>query len=517
MKTPINIDPNSQNIPALQAMVRSLVQERVSLIEQFNLAMLRQFGKSTESFKPYDEANGDLFNEAESESDLASDTQEEEPEKTDPELESGTTNDTKKTRGKRKPLPKDLLRERIVLDIPDEEKVCACCQGELHKIGEDISEKLEFVPAVLKILEYVRPKYACRHCEKHEESAPIIQETTPPAIIPKSYATESLLTQIILGKYQYALPLYRQEALFSQLGIDLSRTSMARWVMQVGTCFTPLYQALQKHLLEQVVVHADETPLNVLKEEKRCYMWVYCSGADSPEASLEGVKNIVLFDYQNSRARTCPAAFLGDYDCYLQTDGYAAYDGLPNIKNLGCFSHSRRKFVDVKKLQVKGKTGKADIVLAKIQKLYALEAKIKRLTAQERWRERQNKAIPILNDLHEYLSEIQQNAIKSSQLGKAINYTLNQWSKLIRYVEDGHASIDNNRAERAIKPFVIGRKNWLFSDTAKGANASAMLYSIIETAKANGLIVYDYFVKCMKELAKTDPNIDSLLPWNLSS
>ncbi len=176
-------------------------------------------------------------------------------------------------------------------------------------------------------------------------------------------------------------------------------------------------------------------------------------------------------------------------------------------------AHARRKFMDAKKLQGKGKTGKADVVLAKIQKLYALEARIKGCTAAKRLSERQEHAIPILNDLFQWLSK--QNIVSSSQLGKAIKYTLGQWPKLIRYVEDGHLSIDNNRAERAIKPLVIGRKNWLFSDAPKGADASAMLYSIIETAKANDLIVYDYLVKCMKELAKSEPDIDSLLPWHI--
>lgn len=508
MKTMPEINPQSQDITALQAMVQSLMDkcerletEKVSLVEQFKLALARQFAKRAESLKPYDEAQGDLFNEVEQEA-IA------------PEQTEVVSTSVKKVRGKRKPLPKNLPRERIILDLTEEDKVCACCQGELHKIGEDVSEKLEFIPAVLKVLEYVRPKYSCRQCEQHAQSVAIKQQPAPTALIPKSYATESLLANIILGKYQYALPLYRQETLFSQSGIDLPRTTMARWVMQVSDCFTPLYQKLKEALLNQIVVQADETPLNVLKENKQCYMWVYCSGADSPKASLKGVKNIVLFDYQNSRARACPEAFLGKYNGYLQTDGYKAYDGLSYVENLGCMAHARRKFMDAKKLQGKGKTGKADVVLAKIQKLYALEVRIKGFTAAERLVERQEHAIPMLNDLYQWLSK--QKIVSSSQLGKAIKYTVGQWPKLIRYVEDGHLSIDNNRAERAIKPLVIGRKNWLFSDTPKGASASAILYSIIETAKANDLIVYDYLVHCMEELAKPAPDIESLLPWNFS-
>uniref|UniRef100_UPI0039A3C0E9 IS66 family transposase n=1 Tax=Thaumasiovibrio sp. DFM-14 TaxID=3384792 RepID=UPI0039A3C0E9 len=276
--------------------------------------------------------------------------------------------------------------------------------------------------------------------------------------------------------------------------------------------FAPLYQALKHHLLNQVVVHADETPLNVLKEDKQAYMWLYCSGADSPKASVDGTKNIVLFDYQNSRASTCPTSFLGDYHGYLQSDGYAAYDRLDKVTNVGCLAHARRKFMDAKKLKGKGKTGKADVVLAKIQKLYALETRLKGSTAEERLMARQTEAKPILDDIHHWLTT--QKVVESSALGKAIKYTRGQWPKLIRYIDDGHLSIDNNRAERAIKSLVIGRKNWLIADNSRGADASAMLYSIIETAKTNDLILYNYMVHCLKELAKPEPDINSLLPWN---
>lgn len=477
-------------------------QERQSLIEQFKLALDRQFAKRSEALKPYDEAQGDLFNEVECEA------------AKDEDVAVTRASTITKKRGKRQPLPKNLQRETRVLDLEEHDKTCPCCQHALHNIGEDRSEKLEFTPAVLKVLEIVRPKYACRQCEQHAEKSRIHQQPAPGSIIPKSFATESLLANIILGKYQYALPLYRQETLFTQSGIALSRTTMARWVIQVSEKFKPLYQALKTHLLEQVVVQADETPLNVLKEDKQCYMWLYCSGADSPGATLAGMKNIVLFDYQNSRARACPVNFLGRYDGYLQSDGYGVYDGLTNVTNLGCFAHARRKFMEAKKLQGKGKTGKADVVLAKIQKLYALESRLRAASIEHRFVERQAHAKPMLDDLYTWLTS--QKVIASSQLGKAIKYMLGQWPKLIRYVDDGHLSIDNNRAERAIKSLVIGRKNWLFANNPNGADASALLYSIIGTAKANELILYDYMVKCMKELAKSEPDIDSLLPWNVS-
>ncbi len=220
-KTP-DINPESQNIAELQAMVKTLIseksewkQERQSLLEQLKLAFDRQFAKRSEALKPYDDAQGDLFNEVECEA------------AAEEEVEITTTTTTTKKRGKRKPLPKTLPRDIIELDLDDDEKECPCCQHSLHKIGEDRSEKLEFTPAVLKVLEYVRPKYACRECEKTKDNCHIIQKPAPVSIIPKSFATESLLANIILGKYRYAMPLYRQESLFSQSGIELSRTTMA--------------------------------------------------------------------------------------------------------------------------------------------------------------------------------------------------------------------------------------------------------------------------------------------------
>ena len=231
---------------------------------------------------------------------------------------------------------------------------------------------------------------------------------------------------------------------------------MARWIIQVSKKPAPLYAALNTHPLEQVVVQADETLLNVFKEDKQCYMWLYCSGADSPEAALPNVKNIALYDYQNSRARSCLVTFLEDYRGYRQTDGYGAYDGLHQVTNVGCLAHTRRKFMDAKKLQRKGKSGKADKAQAKIPKLYGIESRLKGTSAETRKAERQQHAKPILNELYEWMTT--QQVIESSPLGKAIKYTLGQWPKLIRYIDDGHLSIGNNRAERAIKPLVIGER-----------------------------------------------------------
>ena len=244
-------------------------------------------------------------------------------------------------------------------------------------------------------------------------------------------------------------------------------------------------------------------------------MWLYCSGADSPVPE-SSVPNIVLYDYQRSRSGQCPVAFLDRYSQYLQVDGYAGYEQTSAIL-VGCMAHARRKFMEAKQSQPKGKSGKADMALNQIQQLYAIEKRIKDKTPEEKHQIRQEKAVPLLNKLKAWLEKSSLQVVPKSKMGDAISYSLNQWHKLIRYTEDGRLNIDNNRAERAIKPFVIGRKNWLFSNTAKGARASATLYSIIETAKANGLVPFDYLNLLFTELPKRShkKNLSDLLPWNI--
>ena len=246
----------------------------------------------------------------------------------------------------------------------------------------------------------------------------------------------------------------------------------------------------------------------------KCYMWLYCSGTDSPNnLSRQGIiPNIVLYDYQSGRAGQCAVDYLDGFNGYLQVDGYAGYEKTAATL-VGCWAHARRKFKEAGIAQPKGKTGKADMALSMIQKLYRIEISLKGKTAIEKYQLRQAQTKPHLEQFYLWLEKA--NVPPKSALGKAIQYCKNQWHKLIRYVEDGNLSIDNNRAERAVKPFVIGRKNWLFSNTANGARASAMLYSIIETAKANGLIPFDYIAHCLEQLSRDHVDIDPLLPWNV--
>jgi len=496
----INKLPNDPQV--LKAMLLQLQceldasNEKVEyLLEQFRLAQQKRFGVSSEAHPE----QGELFNEAEVEDDKT--------EVVEQEISYA------RRQPRRKKLPKDLPRDIIIHDISDEDKICDCCGEELHQIGESVSEKLEFIPAQIKVIEHVRLKYSCRGCEKHGIKNEIKIAPLPASPIPKGIATPSLLSQIITSKYQYGLPLYRQESMFKQYGIALGRKTMSEWMMKSSHLFKPLIERLQQVLLEQPVIHADETPLKVIKEDKKkCYMWVYCTGTDSPNES--GLPNIVLYDYQNSRAGSCPVNYLGDFNGFLQVDGYAGYHQV-DATLVGCMAHARRKFKEAEQSQPKGKTGKSNWALNHIQKLYRIETGLKDKSVQEKYATRKAKSLPLLNEFKQWLDKSAEQVPPKSAIGKAISYSRNQWENLEQYVTDGHLSIDNNRAERAIKPFVIGRKNWLFANTTNGANASAVLYSLIETAKANGLIPFDYIMQCLDHFANNNDDIEAILPWKI--
>lgn len=504
------------DIAAPKKIIERLQDENQFLREQFELARRRQFAASSEKSPDQLEL---IFNEAEAIEALAEIIDaagEADGVETTAISEATVTPNSPIAEKKpgRKPLPASLPREERLIDIAEDQKICLCCQGALHRVGEERSEQLEYIPASIKVIETVRPKYTCRHCEKTAEKTPFVIAPVPSSPIPKSMATASLLAQIMCNKYQFGLPLYRQEILFQQSGIDIDRRSMANWMIKCGAWFERITDALKIHLLQQVAIHADETPIKVIDEDReKSYMWVYCSGADSPNTQSP-LKNIVLYDYQPSRAAACPKEFLQGYSGHLHVDGYAAY-AHTQAKLVGCFAHARRKFIEAKSVQPKGKIGKADWALNHFQKLYAIEKQLTNQTPEQRYALRQEKSVPLLVHFKSWLDKSSLEAPPKSAIGGAIFYCLNQWNKLAAYVQDGHLQIDNNRAERAIKPFVIGRKNWLFSATNRGAKASAILYSVIETAKANGLEPLEYIQKLLDELPRrrADDGIDDLMPW----
>ena len=411
-------------------------------------------------------------------------------------------------------LSADLPRVEVIHDLTDAEKVCSEHGCELTPIGEVTSEELEFQPATLHVLKHIRKKYACPCCEGH-----VVTALRPPSMIPKSIATPALLSWVVVSKYQDALPLYRQSLIFQRLGVSLDRTTLANWMMACGERVQPLVNLLWDRLREQPVIHLDETTVQVLNEpgktpQSKSYMWV--STAGPPDAG------VVVFHYDKGRSGQVPKDLLGDYKGTLMVDGYEGYNGVcatNALTRLGCWAHARRKFVAAKRQQPKGKAGAADQAVAWIGKLYLIERATKDMTDDERYRARQDKALPILKLLRRWLEKTQPRTAPKTELGKALTYLANQWSYLARYVEDGGYPIDNNRAENAIRPFVIGRKNYLFSQSIRGVRANANLYTLIETAKAHGLDPHAYLRRVFKDLpsAVSVEDIEALLPQRVKT
>ena len=423
----------------------------------------------------------------------------------------------------RKAIPENLPRIEVIHDLEESEKICDCgCLKE--RIGEEESEQLDIIPAQIQVIKHVRPKYACKKCEGVESEGPVVAiAPMPEQIIPKCIGTAGLIVYVLVGKFVDALPFYRQEKQFIRIGIEISRATMCSWARKVAESCEILLQMLQKEILSGPLIQIDETTCQVLNEPNRSnltksYMWVFRGGTpDHPG---------ILFEYHPSRAGDVAAGFLNGYQGVVQTDGYSGYsflDGKQGVQHMGCWAHVRRKFMDVIKAagksKAKKKTGHAGKALSYIKKLYKIEqdAKDKGLSGKALVHVRQEKATPILEEFKKWLDITVEAAPPKSLLGKAINYALNQWHRLVVYVDTAYVPPDNNMAENTIRPFVVGRKNWLFSASPDGACASAAIYSLIETAKANGLEPYWYFRYLLEKLpdAMTEDDYRALLPQYL--
>jgi len=485
-------------------------QEEIDYLkERIRLLQNEIFGRRSE--KPFFESRDQmpLFNPVEAKSpaaDLTSDERITVPEH------------SRKKRG-RKPLPDDLPRVEVIHDIPEEQKRCAC-GATLSRIGEDICEKLDYVPVIIRVIRHIRPKYACKSCEGVEDDGPTVKIAPPPVqLIAKSIATEGLLAHLIVSKFADALPLYRQQKIFSRMGVELSRSTMAGWLVQAGQCCRPLIDLLQQEI-SGPVINLDESPLQVLKEPGRpntskSYMWIFKGGAPDRPA--------LVYRYHPTRNGDVAARFLGDYKGYVQSDAFSGYEWLSQKKGIGhvgCWVHARRNFVDViiakKKNRSKGIPPKslADEALEFIGRLYQIENEGKGLPPEQIYLLRQEKAGPVLKDFKQWLEAKKPITPPKGLLGKAIQYTLNNWDKLIVYIEDGRLKPDNNDAENAIRPFVLGRKNWMFAGHPNGAEAGATFFSLVETAKANGLEPYRYLRYIFEKisLAQTEQDYKNLLP-----
>lgn len=425
-----------------------------------------------------------------------------------------------RARGHRHPLPAHLPREEIVHDLAEADKTCPHDGTRLEVMGEETSEQLDIIPASIRVLHHRRLKYACPCCRQH-----VVTASMPAQPIPKSQASPGLLASIATAKYADAQPLYRQSTQFERIGFEASRQTLARWMVQCGDLVQPLINLLRDRLLESACIRMDETTVQVLKEpgktaQSTSYLWVQQSGErDHP---------VVLYDYAPSRSGAVPVALLGSFNGYLQTDGYAGYHAVVaanGITPVYCFAHARRYFIEALKalglnpnklpLKPPDKARRPLKALGFIRHLYAIEHRIRDQAAAERLAARQADSVPVLNDLRAWLMETLPKVVPGTPLGKALGYLDRHWDGLIRYGDDGRLEIDNNRCENAIRPFVTGRKNWMFSDTVKGAQSSANLYSLIETAKANGLEPYAYLRRVFTRLpaATTVADIEALLPW----
>lgn len=408
-------------------------------------------------------------------------------------------------------IPDNLPREEIIHDLPASEKTCPHDGSELTLFGSEDHEQLEIIPAKVKVVRHKRLKYSCPCCNQY-----VVTEKKPKQPIEKSIASPSLLAYVAVQKYADALPLYRQSEMFKRIGITLDRTNMANWMVKCGALVQPIINLLIDHLHKQSCLHMDETTLQVLDEpdktaQSKSYMWVMTN---------TGNQRACVFHYADNRGQRVPIELLSEDNTALMVDGYEWYQKACDeyqITRLGCWAHARRKFKEAQALQKKGKVGKADQGLAYIQKLYAIEKKAKDDPPEKRHQVRQAEAKPILEKLNEWMTKSLLTVPPKTSIGKALVYLHNQWDRLATYVENGAYPIDNNAAERAIRPFAIGRKNWMFSKSQAGAKASANLYSLIETAKANELNAYDYLEHIFKALpnAESVAQIEALLPWNV--
>lgn len=479
--------------------------ENKILQEQINCLQDRLFGRKSEKAAKND-GQMSLFDMPEPETPLLE------------EQETVTIEKHSRKKRGRKPLPADLPRIDVVHELRDEERQCNCGCLKDH-IGQEVSEQLDYIPAKVRVIRNIRYKYACKNCEGVEDDGPTVSiARMPDQIIPKSIATPGLLAHILTAKFADALPFYRQEKQFARIGIELARSTMCNWGMKVAGACDILINMMNEAVLSGPVIGIDETTLQVLKgpRKSKSYMWVFKGGPPG--------KSVILFQYHPTRSGDVAASFLKDYKGIVQTDGYKGYDFLDTNKHVvhvGCWVHARRKFKEVSKAagNQKNPSGNAGTALKYISQLYKIEKEAvgNGLSEAQLYEARQAKAVPILNEFKKWLEAIVDKVPPKSLLGKAVNYSLGQWHRLEQYTSSGRVRPDNNLVENAIRPFVVGRKNWLFSDTPQGAHASAVIYSLIETAKANGLEPHWYLNYLFEHLPKamTEEEFQALLPYNI--
>ena len=411
---------------------------------------------------------------------------------------------SKANKPKRRPLPDHLETVRIEHEPASTQCHCGCT---LRRIGEDISEKLNFRPAQFYKEQHVRGKWVCDQCDTLTQSA------MPAYVIDKGIATPELLSHVLVSKYADHLPLYRQRLIYQRAGVDLARSTLADWVGRCGVELQPLVDALKQMLLRQQVIHADETPVTVMqigeKKPKKGYVWAYATTQYNPV-------QVVVYDFQPSRSSQHAEEFLKGWQGHLICDDYSGYKARfksDQVIEVGCMAHARRKFHE---LHVTGKSQIAEQALRMIQQLYVIETELKETTdctAEYRLQRRQQDSQPIMQQLHEWLKEHQMKVPPSSSTAKAINYSLKRWQALCRYLNDGNLPIDNNWLENQMRPWALGRKNWLFAGSLRSGQRAANIMTLIQSAKLNGLDPYAYLSDVLKRLpTQKISQVEELLP-----
>ena len=485
------------------------------LSDRLALARRKQFGSSSEKYaEGYEQM--DLFNEAEASADLEA----EEP--TFEEVHPSSYKRKKRTGKKEEDLSDFEVTETIEYKLAGEDRYCPECGKKYKIVTKETVKRLKFVPAKFEVVEEVTYVYSCPECGFMKRP-----EKTPPLVSGGSIATPSLVAGIMNAKYVNGMLLARQEREFARYNLNLSTKTMANWIIGCANRYLkPLYDRMKEEFLKSRYIHCDETRIQVIGEPDQKgttqnWMWVYLTDEYSESPRM------ALFDYERTRAGYHPVKFLdGRFHGYLTCDGYQAYHGLDDsITVTGCFTHARRRFdaaltalkKDFTREQLKETV--AYNAMTRIGILYKVEELIRNKTPEERYEERQKQSRPVVDALFEWLHSMEDSVDRSSLIGDAILYTLNQEPYLRRYLDDGHLSIDNNSAERAIKNFAVGRRNWLFAKSIRGADASAVVYSITETALLNGLKPYVYLTYVLDQIRQMGPfpkpdELERLLPWS---
>ena len=494
-----------------QEEIDALKKKLEHMNEVFLNAQRARFGRSSEktSYVASDDQLN-LFNEAEKEQNHKTE---------EPTEETFTVKaHTRKKKKTIDEMTKNLPVEEVLLTLPESQLICGMCGGTFKPIGKKfVRREIRVIPRQVKILEYYTVTYACDKCEKDTGYAHIISVQAPVPLMKHSLASASSVADIMTKKYADGLPLARQEKIWAREGVELSRATMANWVIQCSqTWLKPLYKHMKQQLLAEDVIHADESGVQVLKEDGKpasseSRMWLYASG----ERSKTPVR---IFEYQPDRSGKRPESFLKGFTGYLVTDGYSGYNQVSKVTHCGCWAHMRRKWREAMPDGATVKTSKAAIGFQYCTKLFSLEKKCADLNDKYRKEYRQNFILPVLEEYFYWVNTL--NPEKGSKLADAVTYAKNQKTPLSTFITTGNVPISNNLAENSIRPFAVGRKNWLFCDTVKGAESSAIVYSLVETAKVNGIDPYDYLFYTLSVLpyfGKSVPRekLDTLMPWSL--